>query len=190
MKGAESPGYLEKEGNPTTPFLGNAFFKWRSSRVQNVMCDGARCCCCVERCILHLRLALTGVRSLGERSATSTRRCSLCNRGRCVFKEWNQVRVLTGRSLGIGRVLADDAIIGRSVRVNLAPGFEQPAPHRAACGTPVGGRPQRVDFGIDRLELDPPRITAGPPRTENGRSVDPRQGFVDEHMHPRFQIFD
>jgi hypothetical protein len=36
-----------------------------------------------------------------------------------MFKEWNQVRILTRRSLGVGGVFADDAVIGRSIRVNL-----------------------------------------------------------------------
>jgi hypothetical protein len=36
-----------------------------------------------------------------------------------MFEERNKVRVLTGRSLRVGGVLADHAIVGRSVWVNL-----------------------------------------------------------------------
>lgn len=36
-----------------------------------------------------------------------------------MFEERNQVRVLAGRSLGVGRVLVQNAVIGRGVRVHL-----------------------------------------------------------------------
>lgn len=143
MKGR---GY-KKQGNTPAPalymlFLGVKHIKIPTGLVASLVSS--------SRSILNLRLALARPRSLRYRSAaTAGRRALGGGRGR-VLKERDEIRVLAGWSLRVGGELAHDAVIGRSVGVNLDALLPVETTKRAICGkgngvalvvAPLNGRP-------------------------------------------------